>query len=36
MNFREYEKREAVVKAKWLEAQPYLEKAMSLIDENRR
>jgi tetratricopeptide (TPR) repeat protein len=34
MNFREYEKKETVVKEKWLEAQPYLEKSLDLIDED--
>jgi tetratricopeptide (TPR) repeat protein len=34
MNFREYEKREIAVKAKWLEAEPYLEKAKSLLDDD--
>jgi tetratricopeptide (TPR) repeat protein len=34
MNFREYEKKEERVKAKWLEAQPYLEKSFQMIQED--
>lgn len=34
MNFREYQQRETAVKKKWLEAQPYLEKALTLVGEN--
>lgn len=34
MNFKEYEKKEEIVKEKWLEAQPYLEESLDMIDED--